>query len=157
MAWLWAQFCVSKTVSLKKCIVGATPVRKSTVFSSYFDSRLEKWGGLIDFYRSSVEKLWTDSGLNVPNYPLLYKQWWRNIARATRGELTPQEAMDNVANDMDRVMEKLKTARYSPKLAPRRSREYWLNKPGAPKKEIPGTPPPITVPYEELLKMWRKQ
>ena len=39
MAWLWAQFCISKTVCLKKFLVGKTPIRKSTVNSDYLAKR----------------------------------------------------------------------------------------------------------------------
>jgi len=76
-AWLWAQFCSSKSVSLKKFIVGGTPVRKSTIFSDWCTEHEGEMGGLITFYRSPVEVLWTDSGPNVPHYPLLAEQWWK--------------------------------------------------------------------------------
>ena len=88
-AWLWAQFCVSKTVCLKKFMEGKTPIRKSTVHSDYLASREGDFGGLITFYKSSVENQWTDSGPNVPHYPLLAEQWWQNIAPAVTGEVTP--------------------------------------------------------------------
>jgi glycerol transport system substrate-binding protein len=157
-AWLWAQFCVSKTVSLKKFIVGRTPVRKSTVFSDYLAKEEEKgtYGGIVTFYKSPVEHMWTDSGPNVPHYPLLAEQWWKNIAQVTTGQATPQEAMDNLANEMDDLMGKLKLPKYSPKLNPEKSREYWLNQPGAPKAERPDEKPK-TKPYDELIKEWKGQ
>ena len=34
-AWLYAQYAVSKTVSLKKFVKGVTPIRKSDIFSDY--------------------------------------------------------------------------------------------------------------------------
>ncbi|HQI80724.1 MAG TPA: carbohydrate ABC transporter substrate-binding protein, partial [Deltaproteobacteria bacterium] len=86
-AWLWAQFCVSKTVDLKKFVIGGTPVRKSTIFSDYLTRRMDDYGGIIEFYRSPEEVKWTGSGRNVPHYPRLSVVWWKNIARAITGEL----------------------------------------------------------------------
>ncbi len=156
MAWLWAQFCVSKTVSLKKFLVGGTPVRKSTVFSTYLDPIKDKWGGLIDFYRSPEEKKWTDTGLNVPHYPALSAVWWPYISKAISGELTPQEAMNAIADSQDKLMGKMHLARYSPKLNPVKTEAYWLKQPGAPKPWRP-RPEPKTVSYDELIKQWRSR
>ncbi len=153
MAWLWAQFCVSKSVSLKKFLVGGTPVRKSTVFAKYLDPIKDNWGGLIDFYRSPEEKKFTGTGLNVPHYPALSSLWWPNIAKAISGELTPQEAMNAIAEGQDKLMAQMRLAKYSPKLNPLKPEEYWLNRPGAPKPYRP-RPKPVTVAYDELIKQW---
>ena len=157
-AWLWAQFCVSKSVCLKKFMVGKTPIRKSTVNSEYLATREGDFGGLITFYKSSVENQWTDSGPNVPHYPLLAEQWWQNIAPAVTGEATPQQAMDNIAQAMDERMGKLegKMKRFSPKLNPETSAQEWLNKPGAPKAERPDQTGE-TMAYDELINTWRSQ
>ncbi len=156
MAWLWAQFCVSRSVSLKKFLVGGTPVRKSTVFHPYLTQNAYKWGGLIEFYRSPKEKLWTDSGPNVPHYPGLSGLWWLNVASAIKGEKTPQEAMTNLARQQDSLMGKLKLAHYNPELNPLATREYWLKKEGSPKPERP-RPIPKTVSYDELIKQWQNK
>ena len=154
-AWLWAQFCVSKTVSVKKFLVGMTPVRKSTVSHPYVLDNSFRWGGLVEFYNSPDVKKWTDSGLNVPHYPALSGIWWSFIAQAVKGELTPQEAMTALAKAQDDAMSKLKLEQYTPKLNPPQSREYWLNQPGAPKPEREAQPPK-TVSYDELLRNWKK-
>ena len=155
MAWLWAQFASSKTVSLLKFIIGRTPVRKSTVFSDYLAEEEEKgtYGGIVTFYKSPVEYMWTDSGPNVPHYPLLAEQWWQNIATAVTGETTPTESMNNLAAAMDDLMGKMRLMQFSPVLNPESSAEYWLNKPGSPKPERPDEEP-RTVIYEELIKQW---
>ncbi len=153
MAWLWAQFAVSKTVSLEKFLVGGTPVRKSTVFADYVTEHQQRWGGLIEFYRSESRKEWTDTGPNVPDYPALSALWWPNIARAIDGEVTPQQAMDAIAQAMDDAMFAMRMARYSPRLAPARGASYWLAQPGAPKPARP-RPQPETIPYDELLTRW---
>jgi len=154
MAWLWAQFCVSKTADLKRFMVGKTPIRISTINSDYLTSREGDFGGLITFYRSKARVLWTDSGLNVPHYPLLAEQWWKNIAPAVTGDVTPQEAMDNIANAMDDLMGKMKLPKYSPVLNEKKSKEYWLSQPGSPKPERPDGKPQ-TMTYEELIKRWK--
>lgn len=156
MAWLWAQFAVSKTVSLKKFLVGGTPIRKSTIFADYVTEHQEKWGGLIEFYRSEERKKWTGTGLNVPDYPTLSALWWPNIARAIEGEVSPQQAMDAIAQAMDEAMSHMKMARYSPRVTLPKGRDYWLSQPGSPKPERP-RPQPQTIAYDELLKLWVEQ
>jgi len=153
MAWLWAQFCVSKTVALKKFLVGGTPIRTSTVWADYVSQHKEEWGGVIDFYRSSERKKWTDTGPNVPDYPTLSSFWWPNIARAIQKEATPQQAMDAIARSMDEAMSKMRMAQYSPVLNPAGNPDYWLAQPGAPKPEWPEEKPQ-TIPYDELIKQW---
>jgi len=154
-AWLWAQFCVSKSAALAKFKAGGTPVRRSTLATSYVQKNKQRWGGLIDFYQSNAINLWTDTGLNVPHYPLLFRVWWPNLDKAIDGEISAQQAMDNIANAQDDVMRSLKLKRYSPRLNPLKSREYWLQQPGAPKPERPREKP-RTLPYEEAIKIWQR-
>lgn len=153
MAWLWAQFCVSKTVTLKKFLVGGTPIRKSTIWSDYVTEHKADWGGVIEFYRSAEEIKWTGTGLNVPDYPKLSAFWWPNVARAIEGEATPQQAMDAIAYSMDEAMGKMHMARYSPLLRPAKNPQDWLAQPGSPKPERPEQKPE-TIPYDELIKQW---
>lgn len=155
MAWLWAQFCVSRTVSVKKFLIGGTPVRKSTVFHPYLTENSKKWGGLIEFYRSPEEKKWTDSGPNVPHYPALSGIWWSTIALAVKGEATPEETMDTLAQKQDEMMAKLKLSRFEPDLNPMTTKRYWLNMPGSPKPERP-RPEPQTISYEDLIEQWNR-
>jgi glycerol transport system substrate-binding protein len=154
-AWLWAQFCVSKSVTLKKFLVGGTPIRKSTINAEYVQKNKEDWGGMIDFYASPDERKWTDSGLNVPHYPILSRIWWPNLTRAIKGEITPQRAMDEIAYEQDRLMSKMKLAKYSPILNEPRTREFWLNSEGSPKAERERDIP-ATMPYEDLIKRWER-
>jgi len=154
-AWLWAQFCVSKSAALAKFKAGGTPVRRSTLATSYVQKNKQRWGGLIDFYQSNAISLWTDTGLNVPHYPLLFRVWWPNLDKAIDGEISAQQAMDNIANAQDDVMRSLKLKRYSPRLNPLKSRDYWLQQPGAPKPERPREKP-RTLPYEEAIKIWQR-
>ena len=154
-AWLWSQFAVSKSVSLKKFMIGKTPVRKSTVFHPMWNEETMKpYGGLIEFFRSPDRKLFTDTGLNVPDYALLQSQWWNYISLAITGEKTAEEAMQGLAQTTDRLMGKLRLPHLSPQLAEKKGAEYWLAQPGAPKPEIEGRGEPITISYDELLKQW---
>lgn len=154
-AWLWAQFCLSKTVALRKFIADQTPVRRSTLDSATAGEWSKRLGGMIELLRSPEIRKFSDSGLNVPHYPRMSKLWWNNIAVAIQGEKTPQEAMDTLAEQMDALMGSLQQEAYSPKLNPRQPREYWLAQPGAPMPEIPGREKPQTRPYEELLRQWK--
>lgn len=137
-AWLFAQFCVSKTVSLKKTHVGLTPIRDSDIRHQSFTDRAPKLGGLVEFYRSPARVAWTPTGTNVPDYPKLAQLWWQNIGEAVSGEVTVSTAMDNLAKEQDKILQKIKRAGIQgdkgPKLNPVKDESYWLNKPGSPKR-----------------------
>ncbi len=159
-AWLYAQFTVSKTVSLKKSHVGLTFVRESDIWDPSFTERAPKLGGLIEFYRSPARLQWTPTGTNVPDYPKLAQLWWQNIGDASSDAKSAQEAMDALAEAQDKVMERLERAGVQgdcgPKLNEKRDASYWLALPGAPKAKLDNEKPtPVTVDYDELLKTWK--
>ncbi|MBB6478716.1 ABC transporter substrate-binding protein [Spirochaeta isovalerica] len=156
-AWLWAQFCVSKSVSLKKYLIGGTPVRFSTVNSAYITKRMESYGGLIEFYRSKAQKSWTSSSLNVPYYSSMSQLWWKNIAESIRGVSSPEETMSKIANEQDELMSRLQLPLFSPEIEHSLGEDYWLNQNGSPKPEITDEPLPQTVSYEKLLREWRNE
>jgi glycerol transport system substrate-binding protein len=161
-AWLYAQFTTSKTVSLKKSIVGLTFIRDSDINSEYFTKNAAKYGGLIEFYRSPARVQWTPTGLNVPDYPKLSQLWWENIAPAANGEVTPQQAMDNLAKAQDDVLGRLERAgaggKCGPKLNKESSAQEWIDKPGAPVAKLADEKgKPETLNYDELVKSWQKK
>ncbi|MGF7159257.1 glycerol transport system substrate-binding protein [Rhodoligotrophos appendicifer] len=163
-AWLYAQFTVAKTVSLKKSHVGLTFVRDSDVRDKSFTERAPKLGGLVEFYRSPARVQWTPTGTNVPDYPKLAQLWWQNIGDAASGAKTPQEAMDALATEQDRVLARLERAgvqgECGPKLNEEHPVEYWYEKAKADGTLAPQPPvanekeKPITVDYDELIKSW---
>ena len=158
-AWLYAQFVTSKTVSLKKTIVGLTPIRESDINSQAMTDMAPKLGGLVEFYRSPARVQWTPTGTNVPDYPRLAQLWWSHIAEAASGEKTPQQALDGLAKDQDRIMERLERSKAqavcAPKMNPERDAQYWFDQPGAPKPKLANEKPKgETVSYSELLKSW---
>ena len=160
-AWLYAQFVTSKTVSLKKTMVGLTPIRDSDIRSQAMTDMAPRLGGLVEFYRSPARTLWTPTGTNVPDYPKLSQLWWANVASAVSGETSAQTAMDNLAEQQDRVLERL--ARHDvmgecgPRLNTPKEPEAWLSAPGAPKPALADEKPPgQTVPYATLLETWRE-
>jgi glycerol transport system substrate-binding protein len=163
-AWLYAQFTVSKTVSLKKTLVGLTPIRESDLQSQAMTDAAPKLGGLVEFYRSPAREAWTPTGVNVPDYPKLAPLWWKNIGDASSGAKTPQEAMDSLAKDQDKVLRKLERSgaqkACAPKLAKKKDlkgAEYWLAQPGAPKAKLDNEKPQgITVAYDKLLQAWKE-
>ena len=159
-AWLFAQFCVAKTTSLKKTHVGLTPIRDSDIRHQSFTDRAPKLGGLVEFYRSPARVAWSPTGVNVPDYPKLAQLWWQNIGEAVSGEVTVSTAMDNLAKEMDRVMERIERANVQaecgPKLNPKKDESYWLNQPGSPKAKVNEKPQGETVNYDKLLQAWRE-
>ncbi|OQY58802.1 MAG: ABC transporter substrate-binding protein [Desulfobacteraceae bacterium 4572_88] len=160
-AWLYAQFTVMKSVSLKKTLVGLTPIRESDLQTEAMTKAAPKLGGLVEFYRSPARVAWTPTGTNVPDYPKLAQLWWQNIGEALTGEVTPQQAMDNLAKAQDRILERLQRANVQgecgPVLNEKRDPEYWLKQPGSPKAKLANEKPQgETVPYEQLLKAWKE-
>ncbi|WP_086932282.1 ABC transporter substrate-binding protein [Agarilytica rhodophyticola] len=161
-AWLYAQFTVAKTVSLKKTLVGLTPIRESDINSQAMTEAAPKLGGLVEFYRSPARLQWSPTGTNVPDYPKLAQLWWQYIAEAASGESTPQEALDGLAKAQDKVLRRLQRANVQgdcgPKLNPEKGRDYWLKQPGAPKPQLANEKPPgQTIAYDELLKSWQQK
>ncbi|VXC73338.1 ABC transporter substrate-binding protein [Pseudomonas sp. 9Ag] len=160
-AWLYAQFTVAKTVSLKKTLVGLTPIRESDINSDAMTEAAPKLGGLVEFYRSPARVQWTPTGTNVPDYPRLAQLWWQYIAEAASGDKTPQEALDGLAEAQDTMMARLERAKVQPKCGPKlnepRDPEYWLSQPGSPKPKLDNEKPQgQTVSYDELIKSWEQ-
>jgi len=156
-AWLYAQFVVSKTVSLKKSHVGLTIIRDSDIRHKSFTDRAPKLGGLVEFYRSPNRVLWSPTGINVPDYPKLAQIWWQQIGDVNSGAFTPQQAMDRLAEEMDLVMSRMEAADKANKTyggcGPRLNKESdpnkWLSKKGSPKAKRNEKPQGKTVPYEK--------
>ncbi len=160
-AWLFAQFCVSKTVSLKKTHVGLTPIRDSDIRHQSFTDRAPKLGGLVEFYRSPARVAWTPTGTNVPDYPKLAQLWWQNIGEAVAGEVTVSTAMDNLAREQDKILMRIARSgvqgEKGPKLNKEREASYWLNKPGSPKAKLANEKPKgETLDYDKLIQAWRE-
>ena len=160
-AWLFAQFCVSKSVSLKKTHVGLTPIRDSDIRDESFTKRAPQLGGLVEFYRSPARVAWTPTGTNVPDYPKLAQLWWQNIGEAVAGEVTVDKAMDNLAREQDKVLIRIARSKsqgdMGPEMNDERDETYWLNQPGSPKAKLANEKPQgETVNYDDLIKAWRE-
>ena len=164
-AWLYAQFVTSKTVDTEKSHVGLTFIRNSTVNGDSFSERAPALGGLVEFYRSPDRVRWTPTGVNVPDYPKLAQLWWQYIGDVNAGNLTPQEAMDRLAGEMDTIMARMQQADEKanvyggcgPRLNEERDPSYWLNEvEGSPKPKLDNEKPQgETIAYEELIKQWQ--
>ncbi len=160
-AWLYAQFTVSKTVSLQKTLVGLTPIRESDINSQAMTDAAPMLGGLVEFYRSPARIQWTPTGTNVPDYPKLAQLWWQYIAEAASGEQTPQDALNGLAKAQDKVLKRLQRAGVQgdcgPKLNEKKDAEYWLSQPGSPKAKLANEKPKgMTIGYDDLLKSWQQ-
>lgn len=157
-AWLYAQFVTSKTVSLKKTIVGLTPIRNSDIMSSQFTGMKGKLGGLVEFYQSKARELWTPTGTNVPDYPSMSPAWWRTVPKVVSEGLNAQQSMDELAAYLDRELERLskvKGLKCPPKLNKKTSAENWLKKPGSPKAKLENEKPKgKTYSYDTAIKTY---
>jgi len=160
-AWLYAQFIIAKSTSLKKTMVGLTPIRETDLQTQTMTDMAPKLGGLVEFYRSPARVAWTPTGTNVPDYPKLAQLWWQNVAEAVTGEKTPQQAMDSLAEAQDAVLARLERANVQgacgPKLNKVQDAQYWFDQPGAPKPKLSNEKPKgETVAYEQLLSAWKQ-
>ncbi len=162
-AWLYLQFIVSKTVSLKKSHVGLSFIREADIWDKSFTERAPKLGGLVEFYRSPERAQWTPAGSNVPDYPKLVQLWWQNIGDAAAGTKTPQAAMDQLAAAQDSVMERLERSNVQgdcgPKLNRKSKPESWFAKAEkdhtAPQRMLANEKPKgETVDYDVMVKSW---
>jgi glycerol transport system substrate-binding protein len=159
-AWLYAQFVTSKTVDVKKSHVGLTFARESTIQHASFTERAPKLGGLVEFYRSPARVQWSPTGTNIPDYPKLAQLWWQNIGDAMAGAKTPQEALDSLCMEQEKVLERLERAGVQgdigPKLNEEQDPQVWLDAPGAPVAKLENEKPQgETVSYDELIKSWQ--
>ena len=162
-AWLYAQFTVSKSVSLKKTHVGLTPIRDSDIRHASFTERAPKLGGLVEFYRSPDRVRWSPTGVNVPDYPKLAQIWWQQIGDVNSGAFTPQQAMDRLAGEMDQVMARMQAADErantyggcGPRLNPEKDPSEWLSANESPKAKRDEKPQGKTIDYDELVKRWQ--
>ncbi|MGA2551955.1 MAG: ABC transporter substrate-binding protein [Burkholderiaceae bacterium] len=165
--WLYAQFCVSKTVTLKKSVTSLHLIRESDIWSDAMTAIAPKTGGLVEFYRSPARKLWTPTGVNVPEYGKLAQVWWQNVSKAISGEATPQQAMDGLAAAQDAILGRLEKSgvqgKLGPKLNEEKDPEYWYARAAkdgnlAPQRKLANEKPQgITVDYDELLKTWKAE
>jgi glycerol transport system substrate-binding protein len=165
-AWLYAQFTVSKSVSLKKSHVGLTIIRDSDIKHQSFTDRAPKLGGLVEFYRSPDRVNWTPTGVNVPDYPKLAQLWWQQIGDVNSGAFTPQQAMDRLASEMDLVMSRMQAADEAnktyggcgPRLNAEKDPSEWLGKEGGPHAKVENEKEKgQTIAYDELIKRWTAQ
>ena len=159
-AWLYAQFVTSKTVDVKKAHTGLTFIRESTIQHQSFTDRAPQLGGLVEFYRSPARVAWSPTGTNIPDYPKMAQLWWQNIGDAMSGDKTPQEALDALCAEQEKVLERLERAGVQgdmgPKLNEEKDPQEWLDAPGAPVAMLENEKPQgETISYDELIKSWQ--
>jgi glycerol transport system substrate-binding protein len=143
-----------------------TFIRQSTLDLQHFTDRAPKLGGLIEFYRSPARLQWSPTGTNVPDYPKLAQLWWQNIGDASSGAKTPQEAMDSLCAEQEKVLGRLEKAGVQGDKGPVLGEEKDLATWNAAAVAAGGLAPqlkienekekPITVNYDDLIKSWKK-
>ena len=157
-AWLYAQFVTAKSVSLRKTLVGLTPIRRSDLDSPALLAEAPRLGGLVEFYRSRAARRWTPTGANVPDYSGMASLWWRQLHPAVSGKLSASLALGNLALAFDRHLQVIGQRQQhacAPALNPPRPAGEWLSQPGAPWPRLDNERPPgRTLPYEEALRAW---
>ncbi len=113
----------------------------------------------MEFYRSPARVAWTPTGTNVPDYPKMSQLWWKNVAQAVTGEMSPQVAMDTLAGEMDDVMGRLERAGMAncpPKLNPKEDPANYLSNKAAPWAKLANEQPKgETIAYQTLLDAWK--
>ncbi len=157
-AWLYAQFVVSKSVSLRKTLVGLTPIRRSDIESPALLAAAPRLGGLVEFYRSRAARRWTPTGANVPDYSGMASLWWRQLHPALSGQSSAAAALGNLALAFDQHLAQVGQRQQhpcAPRLNPPRAPALWLEQKGAPWPKLSDERPAgRTLPYEEALRAW---
>lgn len=157
-AWLYAQFVTAKSVSLRKTLVGLTPIRRSDLDSPALLAEAPRLGGLVEFYRSRAARRWTPTGANVPDYSGMASLWWRQLHPALSGQLSAAQALHNLAEAFDRHLLALgQRQRHpcAPHLNAEQGVQHWLLQPGAPWPQLADEHPPgRTLNYREALHAW---
>ena len=157
-AWLYAQFVTAKSVTLRKTLVGLTPIRRSDLDSSALLTEAPRLGGLVEFYRSRAARRWTPTGANVPDYSGMASLWWRQLHPAVSGQLTAAQALHNLAEAFDQHLQTVAQRQQhacAPQLNSPRGAQYWLAQPGAPWPQLADERPPgHTLTYQEALRAW---
>ncbi len=158
-AWLYAQFVVSKSVSLRKTQVGLTPIRDSDIRSDYLTQNADRLGGLVEFYRSRGRQVWTPTGINVPDYMRLFDLWWQYAGQIIHDGKPVQSVLTDMAQHVDNTLETIaaeSTSPCRPKLNAVSSTATWLQRPGAPKPRIDeAAQQPETLSYEDAIRVWQ--
>jgi glycerol transport system substrate-binding protein len=157
-AWLYAHFCVCKSVSLRKTLVGFAPIRDSDIRSDALSDVSPRLGGLVEFYQSPLRDAFRPTGDTVPDYPLLAQFWWQAVAAALAGRVSPRAAMDALAAKLDESLGCLAasgaTERCAPALADLSSPEEWLTDEAAPFSRIDEEGAGETISYDQLIVDW---
>ena len=157
-AWLYAQFVVSRSVSLRKTLVGLTPIRRSDLDSPAMQAAAPRLGGLVEFYRSAAARRWTPTGANVPDYSGMASLWWRYLYPALDGRQSAQQALQALAGAFDEHLARLSGSQAhacAPRLNSRSDPQHWLRQPGAPWPALADEQPAgRTLPYAEALHAW---
>ncbi|MCL1142657.1 ABC transporter substrate-binding protein [Shewanella gaetbuli] len=157
-AWLYAQFLVSKSVSLHKTLVGYTPIRLSDIESEAMSQKAPYLGGLVEFYRSEARNVWTPTGTNVPDYRNMSGHWWHYIGKIVEGKLSTQQGLDAIADEFDRHLTELSQSSSNTKCVPKvnspKPSDYWFKQPGAPKAALENSVKGKTLPYKEAILVW---
>jgi glycerol transport system substrate-binding protein len=106
-AWLYAQFVTSKTVDVKKSHVGLTFIREADDPAQVVHRARAEARRPDRVLPLAGRVQWSPTGTNVPDYPKLAQLWWQNIGDASSGAKTPQEAMDSLCAEQEKVLERL--------------------------------------------------
>ena len=102
-AWLYAQFITAKTTSLKKTIVGLTPIRESRHPEQGHDrhgAQARRPGRVLP--QPGARGLDARPAPTCPTTRSSRSCGGRTWPQAVTGEKTPQAAMDTLADEMDR-------------------------------------------------------
>jgi glycerol transport system substrate-binding protein len=158
-AWLYAQFTVAKTLSLRKTLVGLTPIRISDVQSAVMTEQAPRLGGLVEFYRSHARDVWTPTGTNVPDYASMAPLWWQVLGPLVDGRQSITSSLANLASKMDielaRIAERGDMQQCAPQISEPKGAAFWLAQPGAPAPQTDEQPPGQTLNYAESIQKWQ--
>ena len=165
---LWPVLRVEDRIAEESRLRSLHVIRESDISADAMTELAPKVGGWVEFYRSPARKLWTPTGVNVPEYGKLAQVWWQNVSQGDLRRADPAAGDGRTCARPGRdhgASREVRRAGQARAQAQRRERpaEYWYDKAEkdgnlAPQRKLANEKPPgITVDYDELIKSWKAE
>lgn len=106
-SWLFAQFVVSKAHELERALNVGSTVRMSVLESSEIMAVDQKLGGLMSLARSPGILSLTGTDPAIREYVAMLETVYKVIHKGYIGELSPDETMDKLAEDLDTQLRRM--------------------------------------------------
>jgi glycerol transport system substrate-binding protein len=166
-AWLYAQFTVAKSVTLRKSLIGLAFSRRGDLAHPVTRARDADMGGLFDLYRAMRAGPGQSSTARAlsPTLVAALAPAWTPVLGADAATASGPVVLGPVAQSQDATLARLAASTpndpCAPLLNPVSDAESWFAKAdagdkGAPRRKLANEAPAgRTMPYDAILDSWR--